>query len=232
MAEFLSDLSDTLKVRYQWQQLLLCHRAIAVIRSPQLELGLAMAKAVAQGGIKIIEIGWNSDRPDRLVPLLRKELPDCTIGVGTILNSQQLKNAIACGTQFVFCPHLNSNLLTTAVAEHQIPLIPGALSPTEIVTAWQLGASAVKVFPIQAVGGADYIKSLQAPLGHIDLIPTGGITLDNAPAMLSAGAIAVGLSSQLFPNPLVEAKDWQAITQRTQTFLSSLELSVNSLVTS
>ncbi len=223
MTEFLSKLSNTLKVRYYWQQLLTCHRMIAVIRSSQLEVGLAMAHAVAHGGIKIIEIGWNSDRPDQLVTLLRKELPDCIIGVGTILDNQQLQDAIACGTQFIFCPHLNPNLLTTAVEEYRIPLIPGALSPTEIVTAWQLGASAVKVFPIQAVGGANYIHSLQAPLGQISLIPTGGITLENASAMLSAGAIAVGLSSQLFPKSLVEAKDWQAITQRTQILLASLK---------
>ena len=219
----MSKLSNSLAVRHQWQQQLLCHRAIAVIRSPQLELGLAMAQAVARGGIKIIEIAWNSDRPDQLVTLLRRELPDCTIGVGTILDDRQLKNAIDCGTQFIFCPHLNPDLLTTAVEKYHIPLIPGALSPTEIVTAWQLGASAVKVFPIQAVGGANYIKSLQAPLGHIDMIPTGGVTLENAPAILSAGAIAVGLSSQLFPKSLVKIKDWQAITQRTQTLLASLK---------
>ena len=220
----MSKLSNSLQVRHHWQKLLLCHRAIAVIRSPQLEVGLTMAHAVAKGGLKIIEIGWNSDRPEELVALLRKELPDCTIGVGTILDSQQLQKAIACGTQFIFSPHLNPNLLTTAVKEYGIPTIPGALSPTEIVTAWQLGASAVKVFPIQAVGGANYIKSLQAPLGHIDLIPTGGITLENAPAMLSAGAIAVGLSSQLFPKSLVAAEDWQAITQRTKALLTSLKL--------
>ncbi|MGK7934576.1 MAG: bifunctional 4-hydroxy-2-oxoglutarate aldolase/2-dehydro-3-deoxy-phosphogluconate aldolase, partial [Xenococcaceae cyanobacterium] len=152
----------------------------------------------------------------------RQELPDRIIGVGTILDNQQLQEAIACGTQFIFCPHLNPNLLLSAVQEYRIPLIPGALSPTEIVTAWQLGASAVKVFPIQALGGANYIKSLQAPLGHIDLIPTGGITLENAPAMISAGAIAVGLSSQLFPKSLVEAEDWQAVTKRTRTLLASL----------
>ncbi len=218
----MSRLSNLGEVRYHWQQLLICHKAIAVIRSPQLEIGLAMAQAVAQGGIKIIEIAWNSDRPDQLVTLLRQELPDRIIGVGTILDNQQLQEAIACGTQFIFCPHLNPNLLLRAVQEYRIPLIPGALSPTEIVTAWQLGASAVKVFPIQALGGANYIKSLQAPLGHIDLIPTGGITLENAPAMISAGAIAVGLSSQLFPKSLVEAEDWQAVTKRTRTLLASL----------
>lgn len=219
----MSKLNDVLKVRYHWQQLLLCHRAIAVIRSPNLETGLAMAVAVAQGGIKLIEIAWNSDRPEELVPRLRQELPDCTVGVGTILAPQQLQKAIACGTQFVFSPHLNPDLLTTAVKEYGIPTIPGTLSPTEIITAWQLGASAVKVFPIQAVGGVNYIKSLQAPLGQIALIPTGGITLDNAPAMIAAGAIAVGLSSELFPKSLVQARDWQAIASRAKSLLASLK---------
>ena len=223
----MSKLSNSLQVRHHWQKLLLCHRAIAVIRSSQLEVGLAMARAVAKGGIKLVEIAWNSDRPEELVTLLRRELPDCQIGVGTILDTQQLQKAVVCGSQFIFSPHLNPDLLTTAVEKYHMPLIPGALSPTEIVTAWQLGASAVKVFPIQAVGGANYIKSLQAPLGHIDLIPTGGITIENAPAMISAGAIAVGLSSQLFPKSLVAAEDWQGITQRTQTLLASMKLSVN-----
>ena len=222
----MSKLKDALKVRDRWKQLLLSHRAIAVIRSPNLEIGWEMAQAVAQGGIKSIEIAWNGDRPEELVTRLRKELPNCTVGVGTILELKELQKAIACGAQFVFSPHLNADLLRTAVEDYGIPTIPGALSPTEIITAWQLGASAVKVFPIQAVGGANYIKSLQAPLGQISLIPTGGITLENAPAMISAGAIAVGLSSQLFPKSLVEAKDWQAITQRTKAFLASLNLSV------
>ena len=223
----MSKLKDALKVRDRWKQILLSHKAIAVIRSPNLETGWEMAQAVAQGGIKSIEIAWNSDRPEELVTKLRQELPERTVGVGTILELQELQKAIACGAQFVFSPHLNADLLRTAVEDYGIPIIPGALSPTEIVTAWQLGASAVKVFPIQAVGGANYIKSLQAPLGQISLIPTGGITLENAPAMISAGAIAVGLSSQLFPKSLVEAKDWQAITQRTKALLTSLNLSVN-----
>lgn len=219
----MSKVNDALEIRYRWQQLLLCHRAIAVIRSPNIEIGEKMAQAVAQGGIKLIEIAWNSDRPEALVTRLRKELPDCLVGVGTILERQQLQKAIACGAQFVFSPHFNHDLLTIAVEEYGIPIIPGTLSPTEIVTAWQLGASAVKVFPIQAVGGANYIKSLQAPLGHISLIPTGGITLENAPAMISAGAIAVGLSSQLFTKSLVEARDWQAIASHAESLLVSLK---------
>lgn len=209
-------------VSQSWQKLLLLYRAIAVIRSPRKEIGLAMARAVAAGGIKLIEITWNSDRPEGLISQLREELPDCQIGAGTILELQQLKEAIACGAEFLFCPHFNRTMVEVAVNNYHIPLVPGALSPTEIVTAWQAGASAVKVFPIQAMGGADYIKNLQGPLGSIPLIPTGGVTLDNAKEMLSAGAIAVGLSSHLFPKSLIETEDWQTITQRTQTWLASL----------
>jgi 2-dehydro-3-deoxyphosphogluconate aldolase/(4S)-4-hydroxy-2-oxoglutarate aldolase len=212
----------SLTVSQSWQQLLLLHRAIAVIRCPQREIGLAMAQAVAAGGIKLIEITWNSDRPAGLISQLREQMPDCKIGAGTILELQQLKEAIACGAEFVFCPHFNPTIIEVAVNHYHIPIVPGALSPTEIVSAWQAGASAVKVFPIQTMGGADYIKSLQEPLGSIPLIPTGGVTLDNAREMLTAGAIAVGLSSHLFPKSLIEAEDWQTITQRTQTWLASL----------
>jgi 2-dehydro-3-deoxyphosphogluconate aldolase/(4S)-4-hydroxy-2-oxoglutarate aldolase len=103
-----------------------------------------------------------------------------------------------------------------------VPIVPGALSPTEIVTAWKAGASSVKVFPIQAVGGASYIKALQGPLGHIPLIPTGGVTLENAKEFIAAGAIAVGLSGELFPKPLIVAEDWEAIAQRAKTLKEHL----------
>jgi 2-dehydro-3-deoxyphosphogluconate aldolase/(4S)-4-hydroxy-2-oxoglutarate aldolase len=100
--------------------------------------------------------------------------------------------------------------------------VPGALTPTEIVTAWDSGATCVKVFPIEAVGGANYIKSLQGPLGHIPLIPTGGVTLENAKEFIKAGAIAVGLSGDLFPKPLIAAQDWDAIAQRAKTLKQQL----------
>ncbi len=196
-----------------WLGLLKQHKVIAVIRSPQDSLGLKMAQAVAAGGIRLIEITWNSQNPGHLITQLRSQLPDCTIGAGTILNSSQLDEAIASQAQFIFSPHTSPLLIQGAISAG-IPMVPGALSPTEIVTAWQAGASSVKVFPSQAVGGANYIKSLQGPLGQIPLIPTGGITLNNACEFLAAGAIAVGLSSQLFPQELITAEDWQCITEK------------------
>lgn len=212
----MSRIDTSLNQISSWRDVLSLSRAIAVIRSPDRQLGLAMAQAVANGGIRLIEITWNSDRPEKLIAELRVRLPDCYIGVGTILNLEQLHNAIAAGAQFVFCPHYNSELVKAAVENYQVPIIPGAFSPTEIINAWQGGASAVKVFPIEILGGVNYIKSLQAPLGHIPLIPTGGVTIDNAKEMLRAGALAVGLSTSLFPKSLLIEKNWQAITTRAQ----------------
>ncbi|BAU04257.1 bifunctional 4-hydroxy-2-oxoglutarate aldolase/2-dehydro-3-deoxy-phosphogluconate aldolase [Fischerella sp. NIES-3754] len=205
---------------HPWLTLVKKHRAIAVIRASQLELGRQMALAMASGGIELIEITWNSANASELITKLRSELPECTIGTGTLLNLEQLDNAISAGAQFLFTPHVDPTMIQAAVAEN-IPIIPGALSPTEIVTAWNYGATCVKVFPVQAVGGASYIKSLQGPLGHIPLIPTGGVTLKNAQEFLQAGAIAVGLSSELFPKEFVETGNWQAISQQAKTLVNS-----------
>ncbi|WP_341528178.1 bifunctional 4-hydroxy-2-oxoglutarate aldolase/2-dehydro-3-deoxy-phosphogluconate aldolase [Nostoc sp. UHCC 0302] len=204
-----------------WLSQLQKHRAIAVIRAPDFELGQQMAKAVAAEGMQLIEITWNSDRAGELISQLRWELPDCIIGTGTLFNVQQLHEAIAFGAQFLFTPHVDPAMIKAAVAK-DIPIIPGALTPTEIVTAWNQGASCVKVFPVQAVGGADYIKSLQGPLGEIPLIPTGGVTLENAKEFLQAGAIAVGLSGELFPKKLVIDRNWGAIAQQAKNLIQQL----------
>lgn len=204
-----------------WLALLERFRAIAVIRAPQLEIGYQMAKAVAEGGMRLIEITWNSGRSPALIHQLRQNLPDCTIGTGTLLDETQLRDAIAAGAQFLFTPHVAPNLIQIAVAQN-VPMIPGALSPTEIVSAWQAGASSVKVFPVQALGGAAYIQSLQAPLSNIPLIPTGGVTLENALSFLTAGAVAVGLSGSLFPKQAVAEGNWDTITQQAQMLMHRL----------
>ncbi|MEH2142618.1 bifunctional 4-hydroxy-2-oxoglutarate aldolase/2-dehydro-3-deoxy-phosphogluconate aldolase [Nostoc sp.] len=204
-----------------WLSQLQKHRAIAVIRAPKIEVGQQMAMAVASGGIQLIEITWNSDRAGELISQLRLELPDCTIGTGTLFNVQQLQEAIASGAQFLFTPHFDPAMVQAA-QEKNVPIIPGALTPTEIVTAWSHGASCVKVFPVQAVGGADYIKSLQGPLGQIPLIPTGGVTLENAKEFLQAGAIAVGLSGELFPKKLVTEENWEAIASGARKLMRQL----------
>ena len=205
-----------------WLSLLQTERAIAVIRTPDLALGRHLAKAVAAGGLRLIEITWNSDRPAQLISTLRQELPDCVIGAGTLLEPTQVREAIAAGAEFLFSPHTNPTLIRIAV-DHQVPMVAGALTPTEIVTAWQAGSSGVKVFPIQTVGGARYLRNLRDPLAGIPLIPTGGVTLENAAEFLAAGAIAVGLSGQLFPQDAIAAGDWQQVTDRTKALMHALK---------
>ncbi|MDX2096181.1 MAG: bifunctional 4-hydroxy-2-oxoglutarate aldolase/2-dehydro-3-deoxy-phosphogluconate aldolase [Leptolyngbyaceae cyanobacterium bins.59] len=205
-----------------WLKLMKQHRTIAVIRSNDWTIALQMAKAVSEGGMHLIEITWNSDQPDRFLEAFREELPNCVVGAGTLLTHAQMQRAIAAGAQYLFTPHTDPLLIHTALAAG-VPIIPGTLTPTEIVTAWQAGASSVKVFPVQAVGGASYIKSLQGPLGEIPLIPTGGVTVENASEFLAAGAIGVGLSGELFPKQALITRDWQTITDRAMTLMHHLE---------
>ncbi|CAD5931194.1 Putative KHG/KDPG aldolase [Planktothrix tepida] len=204
-----------------WLSLLKQYRAIAVIRAPKRQLGKQMAQATAAGGMGLIEITWNSDQAPELIAELRSELPDCVIGTGTLFTVEDVKNAIASGAQFLFSPHTNPAMIQAA-KQAEIPIIPGALSPTEIITAWQAGASCVKVFPISAVGGVDYLKSIKGPMGNIPLIPTGGVTLNNAVAFIQAGAIAVGLAGDLFPPAVMVEQNWDAIAQKTQILLQQL----------
>jgi 2-dehydro-3-deoxyphosphogluconate aldolase/(4S)-4-hydroxy-2-oxoglutarate aldolase len=208
-------------LRENWGQCLRDHRLIAVLRTDSPALAITLAELAAQAGVRLIEITWNSAQPQRVISHLRQSLPHCRVGTGTVLTVSDLDQALACGSQFCFTPHTNPRLIEQAVRAN-LPIIPGALTPTEIVTAWQAGASAVKVFPIQALGGVTYIQALQGPLGSIPLIPTGGVTVQNAAPLIQAGAIAVGLAGQLFPPPWVQSQDWPAIHQRIQQVVSSL----------
>jgi 2-dehydro-3-deoxyphosphogluconate aldolase / (4S)-4-hydroxy-2-oxoglutarate aldolase len=211
-----------------WVNIFQTKKLFAVIRSTDINLAIAMAEAVAQGGIDLIEITWNSQNPQKIVEILRQKLPHCVIGAGTILTIKELQEVKNCGGEFIFSPHTNLELIQQAQVE-QIPIIPGALTPTEIVTAWQHGATAVKVFPIESVGGVNYLKNLRSPLGHIPLIPTGGVTLHNAKDLINAGAIAVGLSGQLFPPQIIKEKRWELITKLAINLKQSLNLKDNKL---
>jgi 2-dehydro-3-deoxyphosphogluconate aldolase / (4S)-4-hydroxy-2-oxoglutarate aldolase len=205
-----------------WLKFLEQQRVIAVIRAPSYRLGGQMAKAVAAGGVKLIEITADSDRAWDLIPELQQELPDCVIGTGTILTDDQWHSAVRSGAQFMFSPHVDVSLISKS-RSIGIPMIPGAFSPTEIVTAWQAGAASVKVFPIQSLGGADYIRAVCSPLGQIPLIPTGGVSLLNARSLIEAGAIAVGLAGSLFPQSFLAAEDWESITTTAQRLIASLQ---------
>ncbi|MEL6778407.1 MAG: bifunctional 4-hydroxy-2-oxoglutarate aldolase/2-dehydro-3-deoxy-phosphogluconate aldolase [Cyanobacteria bacterium J06597_16] len=209
-------------IRERWLQQLKKHRAIAIIRAPSVKIGLSMAKAAAKGGFCLIEVAWhNNAQPAAMVATLRQALPQCVVGVGTVLTEADLQDAVSAGAAFCFTPHTNCQLIEQAIALN-CPIIAGAMTPTEIVTAWQAGAASVKVFPISALGNAQYVRSLLGPLGPIPLVPTGGVTSESAPQLIEAGAIAVGLSTALFPPTEIETQDWAAIETRSRYLITLL----------
>lgn len=210
------------RIRARWLALLRRYRAIAIIRAPNIETGLSMAKAAAAGGFGLIEVAWNNAQPAAMMAAIRQALPDCVVGVGTVLSADDLTDAIAARAQFCFTPHTDCQLIRLAQAQN-IPMIAGAMTPTEIVTAWRAGAASVKVFPIAALGNGDYIRSVLDPLGPIPLVPTGGVTSESAPGLIAAGAIAVGLSTALFPKSEVAQADWGAIEARSRYLLTLLK---------
>jgi len=204
-----------------WLARVKSQKAIAVIRAVSPELGLRMAEAVAAGGMELIEVTWNSAQPAKLLHRLQAELPHCSIGAGTVLTLADLQAAIDAGAEFLFTPHTNLQIIQRAVAQ-RLPIVPGALTPTEILTAWQAGATCVKVFPIETMGGAAYLRHLQGPIGQIPLIPTGGVTLENAGALVAAGAVAVGLAGQLFPQQAIAQGDWTIVRERASHLMQEL----------
>ncbi len=205
-----------------WLSIVSKYRLIAVIRTDNVADGIKMAQAVANGGVRLIEITWNSEQPLLLVSRLRELLPDCYIGVGTILSCSDLELSIDAGIQFAFSPHFNHELIDLAHSNN-VPFIPGALSPTEIINAFNYGAKTVKVFPIKSVGGVDYLKNILAPTPHLKLIPTGGVNLTNAADFIRNGAVAVGLSSDLFPRQLILNQNWEEITNRANKIQTQLQ---------
>jgi len=205
-----------------WISLLQQHRIFAVIRASDMDTAYKMAIAAASGGIRLLEITWNTDSVESLIPQLQLELPLCSIGTGTILDLEMANRAIACGCKFIFTPHVNQALIQY-VNNAKVPIIAGAMTPTEILNAWRWGADAVKIFPIKTLGGKEYIKCLKPVLENIPLIPTGGVNLDNAIEFLEAGAIAVGISTDLFlPQAIIE-QDWPQITERARAIVGQQE---------
>ncbi|MEM8612164.1 MAG: bifunctional 4-hydroxy-2-oxoglutarate aldolase/2-dehydro-3-deoxy-phosphogluconate aldolase [Cyanobacteria bacterium P01_H01_bin.105] len=216
------NLQQPTEYQERWLHTLRIHKVIAVIRAETVESGLNMALAAAAGGIHLLEVTWNSYQPVALLQAIQQALPDCTVGVGTILLEEDLRIAIATGAQFCFSPHTSLALLNHGRTVH-IPTIAGAMTPTEILTAWEAGATSVKVFPIKAFGGATYLECLQGPLGHIPLIPSGGVNTENAIDLLTAGATAVGISSGLFESDHVRHHNWQAIQNNAAQLIQAID---------
>jgi len=169
---------------------------VPVLRAESVDKALALAEAIAGGGVTVLEITMTVPGAIQVMRKLAETRPDILIGAGTVLDPETARMCILEGAQFVVSPALNLKTIEMC-HRYSIAALPGALTPTEIVTAWQAGADVVKVFPANSMGGASYLKSIKAPLPQVELIPTGGVSLATAEDFLKAGAFALGVGADL-----------------------------------
>ncbi len=192
---------------------------LPVIRANSETEARQIVDAVRRGGITTIEVTMTVPNAINLIENLVKDYGDTLlIGAGTVLTKQVAAQCIEAGAKFIISPALNLETIEYC-SEREIVIMPGALTPTEILTAWNAGADFVKVFPANALGGASYLKSIKAPLPQIKLIPTGGVSLDTAADFIKAGAEAVGVGGELVDLKAIRQKRPEIITERAKQFL-------------
>jgi 2-dehydro-3-deoxyphosphogluconate aldolase/(4S)-4-hydroxy-2-oxoglutarate aldolase len=192
---------------------------VPVVRAESAELAAQAIEAIRAGGVDVLEVTMTVPGAVGLIEeLARRYAGQAIVGAGTVLDAETARACILSGAQFVVSPALN--LETIAICRrYGVPVFPGALTPTEVVAAWQAGADMVKVFPAGAVGGASYIKALKAPLPQVELIPTGGVSLKTAADFIKAGAAALGVGADLVDTKAIREGRAAEVTDRARQFL-------------
>lgn len=191
---------------------------VPVLRAESEQQALGIASAIADGGVTVLEITMTVPGAIRVMARLTKERPDILIGAGTVLDAETARMCMLEGAQFVVSPALNLKTIEMC-HRYSIPVLPGALTPTEVVTAWQAGADVIKVFPASALGGAKYLKSLKAPLPQVEMIPTGGVSLATAKEFLEAGSFALGVGADLVDTKAMAEGKPEKITESAKKYL-------------
>jgi len=195
---------------------------IPVVRASSAEEAIQVVEAIKAGGLPILEITMTVPGAVQLIAQLASRFRDeAIVGAGTVLDPEIARACISAGAQFVVSPALNPETIA-ACREQDILVMPGALTPTEIVQAWNAGADLVKVFPAGAMGGASYVKSLKAPLPEIELVPTGGVTLATAASFIEAGATALGVGADLVDIGAIRAGQPQKVTDAARAYIEAV----------
>lgn len=195
---------------------------VAIVRLDDYSSAPEMAEALAVGGIEAIEFTYTNPAAGDAVRATRAVLGDrMLVGAGTVLDPETARAAILQGADFIVTPTLNVETIRLC-ARYSVPTVIGAFTPTEILTAWEAGASVVKVFPA-SVGGPRYLKDVRGPLPHVKLIPTGGVSLETAGDFIRAGAIAIAAGSNLVDAATVEAGDWATLTERARALVHAVQ---------
>ena len=195
---------------------------IPVLRAKNAPQARAVVEAMIAGGVTVVEVTMTVPGAIELLKELKKEYGSgLLLGSGTVTTAAQCQATIDAGAEFVVSPSLHPEVIATTKANKKISC-PGALTPTEAITAWNAGADYVKIFPCSALGGASYLKALLAPFPHLKVIPTGGVTLQTAESFLRAGARALGVGSDLVNLAAIDAGHPETITETAKAYLKVL----------
>ncbi|SFB00181.1 bifunctional 4-hydroxy-2-oxoglutarate aldolase/2-dehydro-3-deoxy-phosphogluconate aldolase [Algoriphagus aquimarinus] len=193
---------------------------VGIIRGQSLEAVLKIAHAYEDAGLTTLEITMNTPGAAIMISTLRSEFPSLNIGAGTVCKLDDLREAIDAGAQFIVTPIIDETVIEHAVDEN-IPIFPGAFSPSEIYKAWSLGASAVKLFPATQLG-PQFIKDVLGPLDQVKLLPTGGVSKDNIKSFFQAGAYGVGMGSSLIDKKLVSDEDFESLKKHFESIKAEI----------
>ena len=195
---------------------------VPIVRTESAEAAIQAIDAVYRGGIRAAEITMTVPGAIRALEKVADKFGDqIVLGAGTVLDPETARACMLAGAEFFVTPALN--LKTIEVAKrYSKAIMPGALTPTEVLTAWEAGADAVKIFPCSAVGGAKYIKALRAPFPHIEMVPTGGVNLETIGDFLRAGACAAGVGGELIDSTHVWERRFEVFEERARRFLEAV----------
>ena len=196
---------------------------VPVIRVSSAQDAFDVAKAIKDGGVSVLEITMSvPGAMDVIKEVSAKFGREVLLGAGTILDAETARMALLQGAQFLVTPTLNLDVIKMC-KRYSAVIIPGALTPTEILTAWEAGADMVKVCPAAQIGGPAYLKAVLAPLPQISLVPTGGVNLQNAGEFIKAGAAAIGVGGEMVDKKAVARKEFSVITENARKFLAEVK---------
>lgn len=196
---------------------------VPVVRAQSAEEAIRAIDAIRAGGIDVLEVTMTVPDAVQLIAQVAKRFgKDAVIGAGTVLDAETARAVILAGAQFVVTPTLRAETIACC-KRYGVPVFPGALTPTEVLTAWEAGADMVKVFPCSAVGGASYIKALKAPLPQVDLVPTGGVNLETAADFIKAGSSALGVGADLVDLKALREGNADVVTERARKLVGIVQ---------
>src|SRR5215210_3110714 len=195
---------------------------VPVVRASSAEEAMQIIDAIRAGGVPVLEITMTVPRAVKVIEQVADRYgSEVVVGAGTVLDAATARACILAGASFVVSPALNVETIEMC-RRYSIAVMPGALTPTEVVTAWAAGADVVKLLPCGALGGAKYLKALKAPLPQIELIPTGGVSLATAAEFIEAGAFALGVGADLVDTKAIRAGQSEKVTEAASSYVTAV----------